>query len=109
MNYTRAQAIRFLQDNSRGIIRVSKAVEISTAFAMPDTKLPVRDFNMQNTRGLIWEEGKAVGVDDLACAIVSFLGGTPVRDSPYIGTGKTAQHITEENCKLLQAMQEVPQ
>ena len=41
------------------------------------------------------------GVSELAVALVKKVGAAPVTDSPYRGTGKSAEHITLANCDIL--------
>jgi hypothetical protein len=69
MNYTLREAEQFLQSNSDAIVTVAKATEIVTAFKLPASIIPVQEFNLQGTHGLIWKDGKAVSVGQLATRI----------------------------------------
>ena len=96
------EAIEYLKENCRSIISIKKAQEIADAFGLK--KVPSRIFTNKNTRGIILNEGEAVGVVELTIAIVCHLGNLGKRAitySPYCGRGREAEYIVEENIKLM--------
>lgn len=96
------EAIKEMEKMPRSIVKVSFARKICEAF---DLELPerfiMREGWMKRHRAMGDDSQAGVGMDDIAVHIAGSKTGRVVPSSPYIGTGKSAEHQTLESVRLL--------
>lgn len=106
--FDKENAIKFMKENARYIVPTEVAVALLkpfTPFAIVKKTeagkigMELPEFALDIEKRITWfgKEREGVSIYDISAKIVEILGEEPHYDSPYFGTGRTAEHITMNN------------
>jgi hypothetical protein len=112
--FDKETAIKEMKEESRSIISPQYARDLIEPFVpfakvkkttagkvIDETLLPEVAFDLSKRITWYGKKREGVGVNDIAIEIVKMLGEEPHIESPYMGVGRTAEHITMNNLAII--------
>jgi len=110
--FDKENAIKLMKEESRGIITLNMASSLITPFTncatIPITKSDeihdeIKGMSFDLKKRITWygPEREGIGISELTQIIVKALGEKPYTESPYLGAGRTAEHLTMNNLAII--------